>query len=272
MSGWRQQFSLSTYDDRWQEYFCASRCVTNRQNYLAVRICLFVSVLAVFIWSVAQFPGRCYLIYLTNISLIIEVVHLAFAAYTTGAGRYREAKSPTPWFAKATWVLQDIMLSASVLVFLLYWTLVYGGGTPRPLTPFTHGYNFIAMAIDQILTNQPVRPWHFVYFIAYAILYLVWSAIFYASGLRCDGERYIYESLNWKKSDQTALVAAIILLIVCPIVYCGFAACCGRRTRGIDAEDLNRRASTMSIELVRRGSSTVFTELASTPNSGADVA
>ena len=146
-----------------------------------------------FIWSVAHVK-RCYLIYLTNQMLIIEVVYLAFAAYTTASGLYRAAATPTPWFAKATWVLQDLTLSASFLVFLLYWTLIYDGGTPRPITPFTHGYNFAAMAVDQLLTNQPVRPWHFVYFIGYSILYLVWSAIFFVSGLRCDGERYIYET------------------------------------------------------------------------------
>ena len=38
---WRQRFSLSTYDNRWQEYFCASRCVEDRKAYLAVRVCLF---------------------------------------------------------------------------------------------------------------------------------------------------------------------------------------------------------------------------------------
>ena len=74
--------------------------------------------------------------------LIIEVVYLAFAAYTTASGLYRASATPTPWFAKATWVLQDLTLSASFLVFLLYWTLIYDGGTPRPITPFTHGYNF----------------------------------------------------------------------------------------------------------------------------------
>ena len=163
--------------------------------------------------------------------------------------------------AKATWVLQDLTLSASFLVFLLYWTLIYDGGTPRPITPFTHGYNFAAMAIDQILTNQPVRPWHFVYFIGYSILYLIWSAIFFVSGLRCDGERYIYETLNWKKIDQTSLMAAVILLVVCPIVYCGFVVCCRCRTRKVETDDLNRRASAMSIELVRRRSSINYDNL-----------
>ena len=81
-TSWRQRFALSTYDNRWQEYFCASRCVEELKTYLAVRVCLFVSVLAVFVWSVAHVK-RCYLIYLTNQMLIIEVVYLAFAAYTT---------------------------------------------------------------------------------------------------------------------------------------------------------------------------------------------
>ena len=79
--------------------------------------------------------------------------------------------------------------------------------------------------------------------------------------LRCDGERYIYEPLNWKKFDQTALTAAIILLVVCPLVYFSFAVCCGRRTRKIENDDLNRRASAMSIELVRRRSSINYANL-----------
>ena len=56
-------------------------------------------------------------------------------------------------------------------------------------------------------------------------------------------------------------MAAVILLVVCPLVYCGFAACCGRRTRQVDSDDLNRRASAMSIELVRRRSSINYDNL-----------
>ena len=76
MASCRQRFALSTYDNRWQDYFCASRCIDDRKSYLAVRVCLFASVLAVFVWSVAHYPSRCYLIYLTNQMLIIEVVYL----------------------------------------------------------------------------------------------------------------------------------------------------------------------------------------------------
>ena len=56
-------------------------------------------------------------------------------------------------------------------------------------------------------------------------------------------------------------MAAVILLVVCPLVYCGFAACCGQRTRKVENDDLNRRASAMSIELVRRRSSINYDNL-----------
>ena len=39
------------------------------------------------------------------------------------------------------------------------------------------------------------------------------------------------------------------------------AVCCGRRTRKIENDDLNRRASAMSIELVRRRSSINYDNL-----------
>ena len=58
-------------------------------------------------------------------------------------------------------------------------------------------------------------------------------------------------------------MAAVILLVVCPLVYCGFAACCARRTRQVENDDLNRRASAMSIELVRRRSSINYDNLPS---------
>ena len=67
--------------------------------------------------------------------------------------------------------------------------------------------------------------------------------------------------LNWKKIDQTTLMAAVILLVVCPIVYCGFVVCCRCRTRKVETDDLNRRASAMSIELVRRRSSINYDNL-----------
>ena len=51
-------------------------------------------------------------------------------------------------------------------------------------------------------TRLPLR-----YFIAYAVLYLIWSAVFYVSGLRCDGERYIYETRVPASSPSTPVAA-----------------------------------------------------------------
>ena len=45
------------------------------------------------------------------------------------------------------------------------------------------------------------------------------------------------------------------------VLYFSFAVCCGRRTRKVENDDLNRRASAMSVELVRRRSSIDYDNL-----------
>ena len=172
MDGLKERFSLSTYDGprsaskivaslvdrlrtfsptlhrtnsrigRWKEYFASSRFIANRRTYLAVRAFLFLAILAIFAWSVAHAVrngyGRCYLFYLTNQGLVIESAYFGFAVWTTAAAFRVDAKE-TPWYVKAAWILQDVALPLTCLIFLLYWLTIYSGGTPNPMTPFTHG-------------------------------------------------------------------------------------------------------------------------------------
>ena len=188
--------------------------------------------------------------------LIIEVVYLAFA-YTT-ASAYRDAQSQTPLVREA----KDLTLSASLLVFLLYWTLIYDGGTPRPITPFTHGYNF-AMAVDQLLTNQPVSLARsrgtscILSATRYSIV--VWSVHFLRLGpamrrravhlRQCDVSPCDRTSSDPSEPGsigrnliRTALTAAIILLVVCPLVYC-LRGVLRPADAKVENDDLNRRAS-----------------------------
>jgi hypothetical protein len=90
-------------------------------------------MLAVLCWSVSDSAGRntaeWWFIYLTNWTLLIEVVYLGCALYTTAALRTlaMERNSgvlpPTPGFsegmprhARVTWALQAVVLPASFLV------------------------------------------------------------------------------------------------------------------------------------------------------------
>ena len=109
------------------------RFVSSPDRFLAFRAAQFVLMLAVLCWSVSDAAVRnraaFWFIYLTNWTLLIEVVYLAAALYTTAAlramamDRIAGTLPPTPGFsagmprhAKITWGLQAVVLPSSFLV------------------------------------------------------------------------------------------------------------------------------------------------------------
>ena len=66
------------------------------------------------------------------------------------------------------------------------------------------------------------------------------------------GDRYIYPTLNWKKSDQTAIFAFIILLVVAPACVCAFWFCCQARGKALKSARDGGDASEQEIELISR--------------------
>ena len=78
------------------------------------------------------------------------------------------------------------------------------------------------------------------YFLLYASFYTIWTIVHFAAGFKdCSNNRYIYDALNWKKFDQAATVAAIILLVISPLLTLAFWGCFKSRARGLDEPDEN---------------------------------
>ena len=91
------------------------------------------------------------------------------------------------------------------------------------------------MALDALVTNQPYKLLHGLYFFLYTILYLAWSGVFHAAKLEtsctCDQSNvqfgclnvsnvdnadkclFIYSSLNWyyRFSGQSLLTSPFFL-------------------------------------------------------------
>ena len=241
----RRDFALDEYDGRWVRYFGSSTIIKDRRHYLAFRGILFAGMLAITVASITieqlAGKGRCWPIYLTHQGALIETVYLGLAFATTGKAFYfsdvegtADAPEKTPWYCRAAWILQGVGLPASFLIFVLYWGLVYEGSL-HPISPWTHGANFVLMMADQALcSNQPMYLIHGLIFMAYAFLYVLWSWVHFASGLKnCSNDRYIYASLNWKYAGDTGKLAAIILFVVAPFFNVLFWCCFFRRIRGV---------------------------------------
>lgn len=83
-----------------------------------------------------------------------------------------------------------IALPGSFLVFVLYWLLVFPTRTAaqqrdiHPITVLVHGVNFFVMLVDASINAQPFPLAHGLYFLVYALIYLLWSILFVVAGLR----------------------------------------------------------------------------------------
>ena len=109
------------------------RFVSSPDMFLAFRTTLCVVMLAVLVWSFSKSAvddeAQFWFIYLTHWTLLIEVVYLCCALFTTATlrpkvlDRLAGSLPPTPGFSdgmplhvKITWILQSVVLPASFLV------------------------------------------------------------------------------------------------------------------------------------------------------------
>ena len=187
---------------------------------MQLRATLLLSMVAILFGSLYEAWSRgaliCWPIFLTNLTLAACVVYLTFA-YATTVEAQRGGRRP--WFAKAAWVMQAIALPSSFLVAVGYWLLVYSGGTLSFITPFTHGVNFLLMLLDNFLNAQPFCLGHGLFLLAYFSVYLAWSAVHFALGLKdCENNRYIYKVLDWTDPSIIAQVSPVAVLVIAPIL------------------------------------------------------
>lgn len=115
-----------------RDFGTGRRFVSAPNMFLALRATLFLLMFSVLVWSfsaaVIDHTAAYWPIYFTNWTLIIEIVYLGCALYTTASlrrqvlqGLEEDAVTPglrilMPWNVQITWMLQAIALPASFLV------------------------------------------------------------------------------------------------------------------------------------------------------------
>jgi len=217
----------------WIEVFGSStnRCLQDPTCYTVFELSEALLISAIFVWSIYHqyFNEECldkYLMNLTYWCLTLEVIYFWLSWFTTHRANAMKAgtvakSSKMPWHATMTWVLQDLLIPGTCLVFLLYWILV-APVKPKPLptlTYFTHGVNFFLMMADVYVNNVPYFLLHGIYFSVFGVVYLLFTIIYWLSGgTDCHGKPYIYKALDWNKPQSAATIATLLLFVVLPIL------------------------------------------------------
>ena len=108
----------------------------------------------------------------------------------------------------------------AIVVTILYWSLLYRGGSVDPADVHTHGVNAAIALIDIIFSGVPVRILHFIYPVLFGITYSVFSGIYFAAGgTNARGDPFIYSVLDYGNSPGSAAGWVLaISLVVLPIV------------------------------------------------------
>jgi len=197
---------------------------------------LLILMLGVLLWSWVDMGVEdefgYWWIFVTHWTLLVECTYLGFAVYTT----YRSLNTPpladnneageggadkaAPWWSLASWVLQDVALPGSFVVFLLYWLLVFEPPL-KLLSCLTHGLNFLVMAVDVVLSCQPFYLLHGAYFAAYCAIYILFTLIFWgAEGRNQDNDKFIYSSIDWGgDAGGAGATVGFVFIVGIPLVY-----------------------------------------------------
>jgi len=162
-------------------------------------------------------------VWLTHWTLLFQVAYLILAVACTWNLRtdgVELAHQPVR-LIQALWLLQGIVVPATFLVTVMYWLLVFDWTDPklRVISFLTHGLNFAIQLSDLLVSAQPYLFMHGVYFLLFAISYLIFSIVHYCSGIGSgDGRKYIYKSLDWGSPGSASFTGAIVLILISPLV------------------------------------------------------
>lgn len=118
----------------------------------------------------------------------------------SSANDFDEPPVSMSWYHKGLWVIFNIAANVSILITLLYWTLIFGGKTSG-LDVTTHLLNCVFMIADLMLTTTPVRILHVVYALILGVCYILLTVIFWAAdGTNARDEPYIYSYVDYDKT------------------------------------------------------------------------
>ncbi|XP_072027479.1 uncharacterized protein [Amphiura filiformis] len=149
---------------------------------------------------------------------------------TTGMTENTSSNISLSWNFKVTWLFQNISFTAAFFVTLLFWILDFDPetGTVTVFNLHIHGVNLLFVLVDQFLIGSPYRILHFIHPSIMALVYFIFTAIYYAAGGlneyapdEVNGNTYLYKgSLDWERETiTTAVVMVGVVFVSAPLLH-----------------------------------------------------
>ena len=101
---------------------------------------------------------------------------------TESDGYWNTSNNTLSWYQMIHWVLYTIGNEFAFCIMVMYWTLIYRGGTIDGVNANTHLFNGILSLVDMWVSGLPFNLLHFVYIMALSVVYSTFSGIYYIGG------------------------------------------------------------------------------------------
>lgn len=203
-------------------------CIAYKFAMLALTWCAMVQSIY------DESPDRAsWIIFLTHWCTLISTLYL-MSSLISMVGPYQFSVQTgtleSPKFAKWTWGLFAMSIHCQLFVTILFWYLVYDGGTIMFKTWYEHGVLFVIVAIDGFFIHRfPLRFKHIFLVYLLDISYLVWTGIHSTTNIgntnnsdndpETDDDA-LYGVLNWNQRPQaSAILAVVLVFVVVPVLF-----------------------------------------------------
>ncbi|XP_011409938.1 PREDICTED: protein rolling stone-like [Amphimedon queenslandica] len=123
-----------------------------------------------------------------------------------------------PWYMQFVWILYVISSEMSIEVVVGYWLTFSGTVHSWPVNLHEHLFNIIPGLIDLFVTGLPIRFYQFLYIMGINIIYVIFTAIYYAAGgTHSNGNTHIYSVFDYEGRAVFSSFSVLIFVFVVPV-------------------------------------------------------
>lgn len=159
-----------------------------------------------------------YAIYLTNWNVMLNAFSTLFGALLVSFYYKNRTKLEEHGMTKTLkfyWLLATLSTVISITLSCVYWPLIYTGRDKGVNDSLTHAGNAIVFLADIFINAHPPRYGHFVYPLAFGVVYAFLFSLPYTllGGTDRDYNNFIYSVLDWKNNTKAALTFAAATIV-----------------------------------------------------------